>query len=232
MLKILPMEKLVNNFNVRNEDDETLKNLIDSIKANGLITPISVREIDNGKYQIVAGHRRYKAMQRLGEPMIECNILDNIEKDVDLIRAQLAENIQRKNMTCLEYVEMFEKLKAEYNISNSRLALYLNKSLGWIQQQYAAAKLLNDKYGDKTKIPAKVLKKSAASIRKDHYENTTDKKTISGKGFTCIIKGHRYQILCTDFEFEQKLLDLLKEHRDDKSQSTGSRWIFDNYAKE
>ena len=232
MLKVLPMEKLVNNFNVRNEDDETLNELADSIKINGLITPISVREIDNGKYQIVAGHRRYKAMQRLGEPMIECNILDNVEKDVDLIRAQLAENIQRKNMTCLEYVEIFEKLKNEYNVSNSRLALYLNKSIGWVNQQYAAAKLLNDKYGDKTKIPAKILKKSAASISKAHYENTTDKRTCSGKGFTCIMKGHRYQILCTDFEFEQKLLDLLKEYRDDKREPTRSGWIFDSYAKE
>ena len=212
MLKILPMEKLVNDHNVRNDDDDTLNDLIDSIKINGLITPISVREIDNGKYQIVAGHRRYKAMQRLGEPMIECNILDNIDRDVDFIRAQLAENTQRKDMTCLEYVEVFEKLKTVYNISNSRLALYLNKSLGWIQQQYAAAKLLNDKYGDKTKIPAKVLKKSASSIRKDYYESTTDKKTCSGKGFTCIVKGHKYQILCTDFEFEQKLLDFLKEN--------------------
>lgn len=212
MLKLIPIEKLVNSTNVRNEQDDEIQELIESIKINGLISPISVRETGNGKYEIVAGHRRYLALKRLNESFVECNILENADTLCDTYRIQLAENIQRKNMTPLEYVEMFDKLKKEYNFTNARLALFLNKSYAWISQQYAAVKILEDEYGDKGSIPEEKKSKSAAFIQKHHYEDTSEKKNLSGNGFTCIAKGHKYQILCTEVEFENELRQFLKEH--------------------
>ena len=210
MLKILPIDKLVSDINIRNEHDESLKELVDSIKANGLISPISVREIGKGKYQIIAGHRRYEALKLIGEPLIECNILENVETTLDVYKAQLAENAQRKDMTCLEYVELFDKLKKEFNMSNTRLALFLNKSAPWIAQQYDAVKILNQTYGDN--IPRDVVRKSAASIKKSYYDNTSNKKIFDGEGFACTYKNHKYNISCTDFEFEIKLQNFLREN--------------------
>lgn len=212
MLKIIPIEKLVSDINVRNEHDSTIQDLVESIKLNGLIQPISVRKIDGGKYEILAGHRRYEALKRLNEPLVECNIMEDVDSLADVYRIQLAENIQRNNMTPYEYVEMFDKLKKEYNFSNGKLALFLNKSQSWISAQYSAVQILNDKYGDKTKVPKDIAKKSAATVKARHYSDTSDKKVLSGKGFTCILKQHKYQILCTDFEFEQKLQNFLKEN--------------------
>lgn len=211
MLKLIPIEKLTSTVNVRNKRDDEIQNLVDSIRTNGLISPISVRETDNGKYEIVAGHRRYLALKRLNEPFVECNILENIDSLTDVYRVQLAENIQRKDMSPPEYVEMFEKLKKEYKFTSAKLALFLNKSQSWVNQQYLAVKILKDEYGDDGNVPEKYKNKSAAFIEKHHYEDTSERKLFSGKGFTCVVKGHKYQILCTELEFENDLREFLKE---------------------
>ena len=211
MLKLIPIEKLTSTVNVRNEKDDEIQNLVDSIRTNGLISPISVRETENGKYEIVAGHRRYLALKRLNEPFVECNILENIDSLTDVYRVQLAENIQRKDMSPLEYVEMFEKLKKEYKFTSAKLALFLNRSQAWVNQQYVAVKILKDEYGDDGNVPEKYKDKSAAFIQKHHYEDTSERKLLSGKGFTCVVKGHKYQILCTELEFENDLREFLKE---------------------
>lgn len=211
MLKCIDINKLVSKMNVREEKDETIKELADSIKINGLLSPITVRELSNGKYEILAGHRRYEALKRLNEPVVECNIIEDVVTNEDVIRVQLAENIQRKNMSAFEYVKIFEKLKSEYGISNSKLALFLNKSVSWVRDQYVAVELLNRKYGDK--IPEEIMKKSASTIKAAHYHGDKDEAIKhDGKGFTCTQKRHSYILFCTDFDFETKLQKFLKEN--------------------
>lgn len=113
---------------------------------------------------------------------------------------QLAENIQRKNMSAFEYVKIFEKLKSEYSVPNAKLAFFLNKSVSWVRDQYVAVELLNRKYGDK--IPEEMMKKSASTIKAAHYRGHKDEA----------IKRHSYILFCTDFDFEAKLQKFLKEN--------------------
>lgn len=101
MFKIIEMEKIISGKNIRNERDTDIQELADSIETNGLINPILVKQIGNGKYEVVAGHRRYEAVKRLGLPHIECNITEETSEK-DLLLAQVAENIQRKNMSALD----------------------------------------------------------------------------------------------------------------------------------
>ena len=108
MFKIIEMAKIVSGKNIRNERDADLQELADSIEANGLINPILVKPRSDGKYEVVAGHRRYEAVKRLGLPHIECNITDETSER-DLMIMQIAENVQRKEMSALEYVEVFER---------------------------------------------------------------------------------------------------------------------------
>ena len=211
MLKCIDINKLVSKMNVREEKDETIKELADSIRINGLLSPITVRELSNGKYEILAGHRRYEALKRLNEPVVECNIIEDVVTNDDVIRVQLAENIQRKNMSAFEYVKIFEKLKSEYGVSNSKLALFLNKSVSWVHDQYVAVEFLNRKYGDK--IPEEMMKKSASTIKAAYYRGHKDEAIKrDGKGFTCTQKRHSYILFCTDFDFETKLQKFLKEN--------------------
>ena len=211
MLKCIDINTLVSKSNVREEKDETIRELADSIKINGLLSPITVRELSNGKYEILAGHRRYEALKRLNEPFVECNILEDIITNEDVIRVQLAENIQRKNMSPFEYVKIFEKLKSEYGVPNAKLAFFLNKSLSWVNDQYLAVDLLNRKYGDK--IPEEMMKKSASTIKAAYYRGHKEEVIKhDGKGFTCTQKRHSYILFCTDFDFEAKLQKFLKEN--------------------
>lgn len=65
-----------NNHPFKVNDDETLKELADSINGNGLLEPLVVRKKENGRYEMLSGHRRKKALQLIGVSEIECKIKD------------------------------------------------------------------------------------------------------------------------------------------------------------
>lgn len=215
IVKTISIKCLVSNKNIRNVDisDKSFQQLCDSIKANGLLQPILVHTINNNKYEIVAGHRRYEALKIIGEQFATCVITDNLESEKDILRAQLSENIHRKSMTPNEYVKVFDSLKKEYDLTTGQLALYLNKSASWINDQYAAAEILKAKYGDENNIPKEEYKKSGSTIKRDHYIGKKEEKVKkSGNGFNVEIKRHIYKITCCNNTFENELIDFLKKH--------------------
>lgn len=107
----------LSNINVRktltSEDDETgITDLANDINTNGLINPITVR-LNNDKYEIIAGQRRYLAMKQLNKTDIPCNILN-----IDTQKAEeisLVENVQRNQMTTCDKVRSYSKLYDVYN---------------------------------------------------------------------------------------------------------------------
>jgi ParB/RepB/Spo0J family partition protein len=107
----------VSNINVRkkltSEEDETgITDLANDINVNGLINPITVR-LNNNKYEIIAGQRRYLAMKQLNKTNIPCNILN-----IDTQKAEeisLVENVQRNQMTTCDKVRSYSKLYDVYN---------------------------------------------------------------------------------------------------------------------
>ena len=109
MFKIIEVAKIKSGKNIRNERDTSIQELADSIERNGLINPIMVKPIGSGKYEVIAGHRRFEAVKRLGLPHIECNVTDETSEK-DLMLAQIAENVQRKDMSALELVDDIAEL--------------------------------------------------------------------------------------------------------------------------
>ena len=89
-------------------DKGALTELSQSILENGLIQPIVVRESLSGKYEIVAGERRFKAACMAGYQKVPCIV----QEYTDLQSAQIAliENIQRENLTPIEEAEAFQTL--------------------------------------------------------------------------------------------------------------------------
>ena len=65
-----------NNHPFKVNDDESLKELADSINENGLLEPLVVRKKENGRYEMLSGHRRKKTLQLIGISEIECKIKD------------------------------------------------------------------------------------------------------------------------------------------------------------
>lgn len=106
-------------------DDDKIIELSQSIKANGLIQPIVVREDEKG-FEIIAGERRYRASILAGLTEV-----DVIIKDVDkqqLTEMALVENIQREDLTSIEEARAYHILINEYSLTQTSVAKQMGKS--------------------------------------------------------------------------------------------------------
>lgn len=210
MFKIIEVAKIKSGKNIRNERDTSIQELADSIERNGLINPIMVKPIGSGKYEVIAGHRRFEAVKRLGLPHIECTVTDETSEK-DLMLVQIAENVQRKDMSALELVECFDEMKKRYGIKQNQIARLFNKSDVWVTNQYQAAKLLELQYGKD--IPEEVRKMGAGQIKYAAKKQMAEIEHILCKGMEVKVRGHVYTITCVNNETENALRDFIKARK-------------------
>lgn len=106
-------------------DDEALAELAQSIKAYGLIQPITVRPIENGRYQIISGERRWRAskMARLVEIPAYVRSVDEVQS----IQMALVENIQRENLNAIEIAVSYQRLLDECDLTQDELCNKVGK---------------------------------------------------------------------------------------------------------
>ena len=100
-------------------DEESLRDLSESIKVHGLLQPITVKNNDNGKFTIIAGERRWRASQIAGIKKVPVNII-NID-DKNLFELALVENVQREDLNPVEAAMAIKDLIEKYNFSNEQL---------------------------------------------------------------------------------------------------------------
>lgn len=93
-------------------DEEELNRLTESIKSMGQLTPATVRELDSGKYELLSGHKRYIALQRLGYKTILCRVCDFNNKEA--FKAVCHANIQRKGEKPTEICNMFNGYRQRF----------------------------------------------------------------------------------------------------------------------
>jgi ParB family chromosome partitioning protein len=130
-------------------DKSSLEDLVASIKEKGVITPITVQEVDKG-FMLVAGERRWRAAKLAGLKKIPVYII-NVTDDAELMEMALIENIQRENLNAIEEAEAFDVLQNEFNLNHSAIAKAVGKKRVTISN---SLRLLN--------LPAEIK----ASIRK------------------------------------------------------------------
>ena len=108
--------------------EEKLEELANSIKKNGIIQPIAVRpnKIENGKYEIVAGERRWIAAQRAGLHEIPVVILDL--SDVESLEVAIVENIQRDDLNPIEEARGYKRLNEEFKYDHDSISKLMSKS--------------------------------------------------------------------------------------------------------
>lgn len=107
-------------------DKQSLEELARSIEENGLLQPILVREYGNGRYQIIAGERRFRASKIAGLSEIPAIILDKDDRKVAEIA--LIENIQREDLNPIEEAMAFRSLAEEYGLTQEELSEKVGKS--------------------------------------------------------------------------------------------------------
>lgn len=120
-------------------DEETLKELAESIKEIGLIQPITLRKIADNKYQIIAGERRFRAAQMAGLESIPAYIRK--AKDEGMLEMALVENIQREDLDAIEIAMSYQRLLEELEFTQEELSSRVGKKRSTIANYLRLLKL-------------------------------------------------------------------------------------------
>lgn len=107
-------------------DEKMLNELAESIRVHGLIQPITVREREGGKFEIISGERRFRAAKMAGLEMMPAFIRD--VDDHRSIEMALIENIQRENLNPIEIALSYQRMVTECQVSQEELGKRVGKS--------------------------------------------------------------------------------------------------------
>lgn len=110
----------------REFDEESLNELANSIREIGIIQPITLRQIDDNRFQIIAGERRWRASQKAGLKAIPAYI--RTIKDENVMELALVENIQREDLNSIEIALAYECLLSNPGMTQEKVAERVGKS--------------------------------------------------------------------------------------------------------
>ena len=133
----------VNPFQPRTEfDNEQLLELAKSIKTSGLIQPITVRAMGDGKYQLISGERRLRASRIAGLKEIPAYL--RVANDQEMLEMALVENIQRANLNALEIAISYQRLMDECHLTHDALSDRVGKDRSTVTNYVRLLKLSPD----------------------------------------------------------------------------------------
>ena len=124
----LPLDRIgVGKYQPRTRmDEQSLAELAESIKAQGVMQPILVRPVDGGRYELIAGERRWRAAQRAG--LREVPALVRSVPDQAALALALIENIQREDLNPLEEAQGIARLITEFRLTHDAAAAAVGRS--------------------------------------------------------------------------------------------------------
>lgn len=110
----------------RQFDPELLRELTESISMHGVISPITVRKMESGYYQIIAGERRWRAARSAGLTEIPAMVIE--ADDSEVMQMALIENLQRADLTPIEEAEGYDSLMREHGLTQEQVSERVGKS--------------------------------------------------------------------------------------------------------
>lgn len=123
-------------------DKDSLQELADSIKIQGIIQPITVRRLSDGEYQLISGERRFQACKIAGLDKIPAYV--RLANDQQMLEMALIENIQRENLNALEIAHSYQRLLAECNLKQEELGERVGKNRTTVNNYLRLLKLPPD----------------------------------------------------------------------------------------
>lgn len=130
----------VNPFQPRTQfDEQALNELAQSIRAYGLIQPVTVRPVENGKYQLISGERRYRASILAG--LTEIPAFVRTVDDLQSVQMALVENIQRSDLNAIEIAICYQQLIEECHLKQDELSERVGKDRTTISNYLRLLKL-------------------------------------------------------------------------------------------
>lgn len=143
-LNEIPVDQIeVNNYQPRSHfNDEALKELSESIKIQGIIQPITVRQLAPNQYQLISGERRLRASKLAGLSQIPAYI--RTANDQQMLEMALIENIQRENLNPIEIAISYQRMITECNLKQEELGDRVGKNRSTVTNYVRLLKLPPD----------------------------------------------------------------------------------------
>ena len=125
----VPIDQIISNRNQPRQEFNTtqMEELTASIKAAGILQPLTVREMEDDKFELIAGERRLRAAKQAGLKTVPVYIL-SVDADVGMMEYALVENVQRVDLNPLEEAEGYAILSGKYDLSQEEIAKRVGKS--------------------------------------------------------------------------------------------------------
>ena len=214
----LKIDRIVTNSNQPRKyfDNEKMSELKDSIKNSGLIQPITVRKISNGKYEIVAGERRYRACRELG--MENISAIEISAGDARGYELSVLENIQREDLNPIEEAESYLMLMEVYGYTQEKLSEKLGKTRSSLSNKMRILKLPGSvkemvKKGEISYGHARTLLSLS-----DQKKIESAAKEIIDKGYSVRETEKRVKVLMN----KEKFSDVLPDDKQDRKKEAGN----------
>lgn len=144
MVAMIPIKQVKSNSGQPRKafDEDALEELAASIKAHGIIQPITVRRIHGKEYQIISGERRYRASQLAGLTEVPAYI--RLANDQELLEMALIENIQREDLNAWEIAVSYGRLAEEFKLTHENLSERVGKQRSTISNYLRLLKFEGD----------------------------------------------------------------------------------------
>ena len=141
---LVPLEKILVNPNQprKDFDENSLSELAASIKIHGIIQPLTVSAIANGKYRLIAGERRYRASKIAG--LKEVPVYVRQTADENLLELALLENLQRENLNAIEIALSYKRLMDDLDYTQEKVSERMGKERSTIANYIRLLKLPPD----------------------------------------------------------------------------------------
>jgi ParB family chromosome partitioning protein len=139
--RLIPVEEIVPNPDQPRQNLGDLSELISSIREKGVLEPLLVRKV-GGRFQIIAGERRYRAAVEAGLDEVPCVVRES--SDAEMMELALVENLQRKDLTPFEEADGLKVLADSYGYTHEMMAEKLGKSRSSVTETLALTAMPED----------------------------------------------------------------------------------------
>jgi ParB family chromosome partitioning protein len=222
--------------------EESLEELADSIRAQGLVQPIVVRPVADGHYEIIAGERRWRAAKLAGLDTIPALVRD--VPDRNAIAMALIENIQRENLNPMEEANALHRLREEFSMTHQEAAQAVGRSRAAVSNLLRLRNLNEDvkrlvENGDLEMGHARALLPLDGVLQSDTAKNVVE-RGLSVRETEQLIRRllrpakekpqHEDSLLAELDKIEQLIKDKLDHHFSVKHTTSGKGKLVIDYA--
>jgi ParB family chromosome partitioning protein len=217
----------------RDMHQEALEELAESIKVQGVMQPIVVRPIGDGRYEIIAGERRWRATQLAGIDKIPAVIRD--VPDEAAIAMALIENIQRENLNPMEEAMALKRLQDEFELTHAEVAQAVGKSRTTVTNLLRLIALTDDvktllEHGDLEMGHARALLTLDADAQRDIAKQIVT-KSLSVRQTETLVRSYQEQKIKTKSQEPAKASADIRQLQDKLSDTLGAEVLIQHSAK-